>query len=84
MDDDLLKNSSPGSDGVVSKIGWSNSIIFQKYLKEHFHRHVGSRDGFALILYDGHKSHMYPKLIQWAKERQIVLFVLPPHNSHKT
>ena len=84
MDDVLLKNSSPGIDGVVSKSGWSNSIIFQKYLKEHFHRHVGSRDGFALILYDGHKSHINPALIQWAKERQIVLFVLHRHTSHKT
>ena len=34
------------------------------------------------MLYDGHASHVSPCLIDWAKDHQIVLFVLPPHMSH--
>ena len=35
-------------------------------------------------MYDGHKSHLSITLAEWAKKRNVVLFVLPPHTSHLT
>jgi hypothetical protein len=40
------------------------------------------KSGPVLVLYDGHKSHISLGLIEWAKNNNIVLFVLPPHCSH--
>ena len=35
-----------------------------------------------LIMYDGHKSHLSLTLAEWARKRNVVLFVLPSHTSH--
>lgn len=39
-------------------------------------------DQKALLLLNGHKSHISVGLVQWAKERNIILFILPAHTSH--
>ena len=76
---DLLQNTCTGADGTVSLSGWSNSRIFKQYLL-HFEKYCqGQRT--KLILFDGHKSHINPDTIAWAKRNDIVLFVLPPHTS---
>ena len=36
------------------------------------------------MLYDGHKSHASLTLTNWAKDHNVILFVLPPHSSHLT
>ena len=38
----------------------------------------------SLILFDGHKSHISLTLSEWAKQNNVILFVLPPHTSHLT
>ena len=35
-----------------------------------------------LLFLDGHKSHISLDLLEWAKERKIILFILPAHTSH--
>ena len=35
-----------------------------------------------LLLYDGHRSHIFISLIQWARQKNIMLFVLPPHTNY--
>ena len=35
-----------------------------------------------MVLYDRHKSHISLDLTDWARENNIILFVLPPHCSH--
>ncbi|XP_041360715.1 uncharacterized protein LOC121376969 [Gigantopelta aegis] len=84
MREELLAGCTAGTAGTVSETGWSNTGIFQKYLKEHFSKYVpaASSDKPVLILYDGHTSHINVSLIQWARERHIILFVLPAHTSH--
>ncbi|XP_046560289.1 MFS-type transporter clz9-like [Haliotis rubra] len=84
MRDDLMEGASPGADGTVSETGWSNTDIFNIYMKSHFVKYAAtsSAESLLLVLYDGHKSHVSIGLIQWAKEHNIVLFVLPPHTSH--
>ena len=53
-------------------------------MKEHLIKYLPVRDASnpALVLYDGHKSHVSLALIEWAKSENIILFVLPPHCSH--
>ncbi|KAJ8321017.1 hypothetical protein KUTeg_002604 [Tegillarca granosa] len=81
---ELLTGATPGCDGTVSETGYSNSDIFNSYIKNHFLKYVQGRDPSQtiLLLYDGHRSHISLSLIQWARKNNIILFVLPPHTSH--
>ena len=82
---DLLKGKSPGAAAMMSDSGWCNSSIFKSYLEEHFMTYAQrprSEDQKLLILYDGHKSHVCSPLIEWARDNNIILFVLPPHCSN--
>ena len=74
----------PGSKYSMSKSGWSNGEIFKQFLEDHFIPFLPQRkpDEYALLLYDGHASHISMPLIDLAKEHRIILFVLPPHTSH--
>lgn len=82
--DSLLTNGSPGVAGDVSESGWSNSLIFEKFMKEHLLKYLPARgsDSYVLVLYDGHRSHFTITLIECAIQNYIILFVLPPHCSH--
>ncbi|XP_060606285.1 uncharacterized protein LOC132758607 [Ruditapes philippinarum] len=84
--EDFLKGSCPGSAGEMSKTGWSNSDVFLNYLTKHFISYAATTDSDTptLLLYDGHRSHISLTLAEWAKEHNIILFVLPPHSSHLT
>ena len=80
---DLMAGKTVGADATVTPSGWSNSDVFRTYMKEHFLKFVQGRDtGTILVLYDGHRSHIGLDLIDWARDNNIVLFVLPPHCSH--
>ena len=83
---DFLNGSCPGSSGEMSKSGWSNSSVFLNYLTKHFMTYVTTNDAEypTLILYDGHRSHISLTLSEWAKQNNMILFVLPPHSSHLT
>ncbi len=83
MRDELLEGCCTGAQGTVSKSGWSNSVVFFEYLNSHFIKYAKSGpDQHILLLYDGHRSHISPFLVDWAAENKIILFVLPPHTSH--
>ena len=81
-DDGLLEGCVPGSSGTVTKNGWSNSEVFQQYLKEHFLQYATQNNHPLLLLYDGHTTHVNSVLVEWARKHNIILFVLPPHTSH--
>lgn len=68
----LFNGKSVGTDGVMTASGWSNSEVFSTYMKTQFLNTI-------LALYDGHRSHISLDLIEWAKNNNIVLFVLSPH-----
>ena len=85
---ELLDGAAAGSDGEMSRKGWSNSAVFYNYLEHHFVTYTSitdtQGDQKTLILYDGHKSHEQLTLTDWAKKHNVILFVLPPHSSHLT
>ncbi|MES9882742.1 MAG: hypothetical protein ABW185_17890 [Sedimenticola sp.] len=83
MRTELMEGASVGAQGTVSKSGWSNSSVFMDYIQNHFVRYAkADPEEPILLLYDGHRSHISPFLVDWAKENNIILFVLPPHTSH--
>jgi hypothetical protein len=78
--DHLIDGDLPGTDYTVTESCWSNADVFQEYMKDHFSKYVHVKEGeHLLLLYDGHVTL---SLIDWAKERSIILFLLPPHASH--
>ncbi|KAK3099590.1 hypothetical protein FSP39_006586, partial [Pinctada imbricata] len=83
MRQELLAGKSAGADGTVSESGWSNSVIFRDYLEHHFLKYVPGRgDDPVLLILDGHKSHVSVGLTDWARQQNIIIFVLPAHTSH--
>lgn len=83
MRSELMEGSTPGAAGDVPESGWSNSVIFLQYLQRHFVHYVpGGLDEPVLLLLDGHRSHVSVAAVEWAKEHNIVLHVLPAHTSH--
>ena len=84
MRQELLAGSTPGTDGTMSPTGWSNMEIFMSYLTNHFPKYAQGRSESKpiLVLYDGHRSHISLPLIDWARNHNIHLFILPAHTSH--
>ena len=82
--EELVKWACIGTKGTVSESGWCNSSIFKQYLEEHFVPNVRPPDSKQpiLMIYDGHASHKSPETIKFAREKNIILFVLPAHSSH--
>ena len=81
MIDGLMDGSSVGAVGTVSESGWSNSTIFLDWLSNHFTKFI-PRGETVLLMLDGHKSHLTLNVIEWAKENDIILQLLPAHASH--
>ena len=84
MRGELLEGKTVGADGTVTESGWCNSDVFHEYLVSHMIKYLPERSPQSpvLVMYDGHKSHVSINLIDWAKEENIILFVLPAHTSH--
>ena len=85
---ELMKGASPGARVILSDSGWSNSTNFHKYLEEHFLPIVRFSTDVSqplLLFNDRHSSHISISLIDWANEKNLILFVFPPpplHTSH--
>ena len=77
FDSDLLKISFSGSSGIVSATGNANSQAFKRFL-EHFLQNCYC-PATKLLLFDSPKPYINPDTVAWAKERDIIVFVLPPH-----
>lgn len=80
---ELLADSSPGSSGTMTESGWSNTVVLGTYLEDHFLKYAQRNPNEKLLLiYDGHVSHAAMSILQWAKDHNIVLLILPAHTSH--
>jgi hypothetical protein len=85
MSNDFLDRAPPGSSRERTESDWSNMTTFQNFFENHFLKHVNRSnpsEPILLLLYDGHKSHISLFLTEWAKNNNVILFILPPHTSH--
>ena len=74
----MKEGASAGCGFAMSETGWSNSLLFQDYLKKHFLKFVPKHGGLkVLVLYDGSSTPFSAELIDWALTQDIVLFVIP-------
>ncbi|XP_076805471.1 uncharacterized protein LOC143449241 isoform X2 [Clavelina lepadiformis] len=82
--DHFIKNGAPtGSIGRAHPSGCMTAENFLVWMK-HFVSHVRPthEDKVLLLLYN-HQSHISLEVIDYAKDRGIVLLSFPPHCSHK-
>lgn len=75
---------------AASKNGWMEEPQFFHWFKEGFLTHVkqlrestGQEDQTAILIYDGHKSHVSVRTVDLALGNNIVLLKLPSHLSDK-
>ena len=74
-----------GTQYAATESGWIDSAIFIKWF-EHFVRWIDTirRPGQqALLIFDGHESHVSLNLVKLAEKAHVVLLQLPPHTTHR-
>lgn len=70
----------PGTSYAVSDNGWMTETVFTTWFKNQFLDYIKIKP--ALLIYDGHLSHISMELIQAAIEAEVTILKLPPHTSH--
>ncbi|XP_026325747.1 uncharacterized protein LOC113234608, partial [Hyposmocoma kahamanoa] len=76
----MYKNEKVKTAYAVSKKGWMETSIFEKYLKDVFVPAIGSKRP-VLLIYDGHSTHTDLSVIEYAISEGITILKLPPHSS---
>jgi len=73
----------PESIDVAYESGWMNAKTFLKWL-QHFQQYVHySAARPVLLILDGHGSHKYLKVIEYARDNHIHMLSTQPHTTHK-
>lgn len=76
----LHQNENVKTAYAVSKKGWMETSIFEKYLKGVFVPAIGSKRP-VLLIYDGHSTHTDLSVIEYVISEGITILKLPPHSS---
>ena len=87
LSEELLKGKFPGVQATLTSNGKTDYNTFRTFLESHFVEHAllgMAKTPPVLVLYDGNKSKVDPDTIEWAKSRNIILFVLPPGSTSLT
>lgn len=82
---DGLKSDMPDGTLVsISDTGYMNKELFQVWLK-HFKKHLQDSSSPALLILDGHGSHVKAiEGLKFAEQNNISIICLPPHTTHWT
>lgn len=78
-----IEECSPGTGATCSDDGMTNCNVFQLYLENHYLKFIERKDESEaiLVLYDGHRTHMSPDLVEMYKSQNVHLFPIPPSGS---
>ena len=78
-----IEDCSPGTGATCSDEGTTNSSVFQLYLENHFLKFIERKEEAQpiLLLYDGHRTHISPAMIELYKKQFVHMFPLPPNVS---
>ncbi|XP_022827114.1 uncharacterized protein LOC111356860 [Spodoptera litura] len=66
---------------AASTKGWMESEIFHNYFEKVLIPSLGEKRP-ALIIYDGHSTHVDARVVELAVRNNITIIKLPPHTSH--
>jgi len=77
------ENFPKGSKLRSSDSGWINDEIFVEFLS-HFQQHRKKiSDKRAVLIVDGHKTHVGFSALDFCQKNEIDLLCIPPHTSHR-
>lgn len=76
------ESSYPGIAYAATKKGWIEREVFRNYFMKTVIPALG-HERPALIVYDGHSTHLDPTTIQAANKENITIIKFPPHASHR-
>ncbi|XP_063226844.1 uncharacterized protein LOC134533298 [Bacillus rossius redtenbacheri] len=71
----------PGLSYAATKNGWMEGETFGNYFTNNFVRNIRAYSP-AVLIYDGHSSHISLELVLKARQENIVILKLLPHSSH--
>ena len=84
LTDGLTKNMPAGTRVVMSDTGYMNKEVFQIWL-EHFKMNLQEPNSPALLILDGHGSHVKAiDGLKFAERNNISIVCPPPHTTHWT
>lgn len=66
---------------AATENGWMNSETFSNYFQRSFLPAIGKHRP-AVLIYDGHSSHVSLEIIELAMKENVIILKLPPHTSH--
>lgn len=80
---ELLIGTTTGCYETLIDTGYWNTDIFNNYIRHNFSHnvHSGNPEQRILLLYDGHRSHIFLSLIHWTRENNINLFSIVVGNA---
>lgn len=70
---------------TATESGYMDDEAGFEYISEHFDHHINGNNKNPkphLLIVDGHSSHVYWRVIQYALSRNIHMICLPPHSTH--
>ena len=73
----MMEGSMKGSKFATSSNGWVNADAFIHWYERHFRPLIPQRP--VILLYDGHLQFVTVRVLERAKEDNVLLFPLPPH-----
>jgi len=81
--DHIIHGAPADTLGLATPIGWSNELMFVRFL-EHFIKLVQpSKENKVLLIMDNHESHLSIQAIDLARENGVIFLTFPPHTSHR-
>ena len=78
---ELTEGELPQTIYGLSKKGWMDQELFERWFRQLFLRCAPAARPLALLL-DGHSSHYSPSAIKMAAEEKVILFAFPPNTTH--
>ena len=74
----------PGTRYSMSDSGWMESANFHEWFVKIFLPATADmrKTGPVVLFLDGHKSHETLSLLELAREKNVVVYVFPPHTTH--
>lgn len=83
MNSKFTKGLPPDAKCFLSDSGWVNADLFLKWLQFSYSHVRPTPEHKALLILDNHEAHRSIKVVEYAREHNIVILSLPPHTSHR-